>query len=495
MNLKLNNNTNAQLLVTFNGVPTILKVDESGGGTKAKLIITVTTGGNIGEKTYIRINGNTITSTMIVGNDVSSVFLVPLSLGSTYTKASAYSIANAFNNTALANDYNIYVDNQVYGSLQSKVVVEAKEMGKQYNFTELETTATFITLSEEESGSSSDLLNGSKVVLDVYAESRPAEQTQIGANSKILPHIVTLQKNYYKDGISFDLSPVLATVTNDGDVTQYNVVASYVNNGQMQVIGELNHNYCVNGYSVNQGLYYIPRFSGMYLAQNVLRGTDKPTYNNTILYYLDGEPITLSFFNYELTSKNLTINYYDSSLNQISTKSVVFTPSKTLDTFSFIPTEGAYYVDVVTPNQGAIRYTNVKPLKYGNEQDYQMIYWRNEYGGTSFFPLTFSRTEERETEIEEYQKQSFDIYNTNLKELNKVYSRELEYTVELKTHYIPKDGTWMLYSLLHSYSAWTYVNDVKYAIIITDVQVNESNVNDIYQGTVKYKYSLPDTFY
>ena len=82
-----------------------------------------------------------------------------------------------------------------------------------------------------------------------------------------------------------------------------------------------------------------------------------------------------------------------------------------------------------------------------------------------------------------------------IKELDKVYNRELEYEVELKTHYISKDGTWMLYSLLHSYNAWTYVNGIKYAIIITNVEVNETNVNDIYQGTVRYKYSLNDTFY
>ena len=202
----------------------------------------------------------------------------------------------------------------------------------------------------------------------------------------------------------------------------------------------------------------------------------------------------MSFFNTDLSNKTLTIKYYNSAMNLISTNDINYVPSKTLDEFSFVPNQGAYYIDVINPFQGAIRYTNVKPIRYGNEQDYQMIYWRNSYGGVSFVPLTFDRQEERETEVEFYKKQSFDIYSTDIKELNKVYSRTLEYSVELKSHYIPKDGTWIFYDLLHSYNAWTYVNGVKYAIVITEVEVNETSNNDIYQATIKYEYSLPDTF-
>ena len=495
MNISLNNNINAQQLITFNNVPTILKVESSGGGTKAKLELTVTTGGNIGEECYITINGYTITSTNILGNDVSSVYLVPLSLGSTYTKASSLSIVRAFQNTGLINNYNVYVDNQVYGSVSSKVIIEAKEIGGQYDFTQADTNASYITLSVANNGSSSDLLNGSKVTLDIYAEPDTSKQTQIGANSKILPHLVTVEKNYYKDGISFDLSPILATATNDGAITQYNVTASYTKNGQTNIIGELSHNYAANGYSVNQGLFYIPKFSGCYLAQNVSRGSSKPTYNNSILYYVDNEEITVSFYCYDFSQKSMTIKYLDSALNTISSSNVTFTPDKSLYTYSFTPTEGAYYVDVVTPSQGTVRYTNVKPLKYGNVEDYQVIYWYNSYGGISFAPLTFNKEEERESDIELYRKQNFNLYNQNKKVLNRVYNRELEYQVTMTSHYMPKDGTWTFYDLLHSHSAWTEVNGQTYEIIITDVQVQESNVNDIYQVTVQYEYSVPDTFY
>lgn len=494
MNILLNGNTNPQQYITFNGVPTILKIDSFGDGDKAKLEITVSTGGNTSEPCYIRINGYTITSTNVLGNDVSSVYLVPLSMGRTYTKASAYSIAKAFQNTGLINSYNIYCDNQVYGSTSSKVIIEAKEKGNQYNFTEIETNATYISFSSPTNGSSSDLLTGAKVVLDVYAEPDITKQTQIGANSKVLPHLVTVEKNYYKDGINFDLSPILATVTENGNVTQYNVTASYVKNGQATVIGELSHNYAANGYSVNQGRFYIPKFSGLYLAQNVSRGTDKSTYNNTTLYYIDGEPITLSFYCYDLSTKSLTIKYLDSALNQISTQSISLTPNKSLYNYSFTPTEGAYYVDVVTPNQGTVRYTNIKPLKYGNMNDYQVLYWYNSYGGVSFFPFTAKREEERETEKTLYKKQNFSLYTDNIKSMNKVYSMDNQYSVTLTTHYMDKDGIYSLYDLMNSSEVWTEINGVKYEVIVKNVQVTESNVSGVWQGTVTYEYSSPDKY-
>ena len=478
MNIILNGLSNPNSIITFNNVPTILKVDSSGGGNKARLEITVNTGGNINDKCYITINDYTITSTNVLGNDVSSVYLVPLSVGATYTKASALSIVRAFQNTGLINNYNIYVDNSNSGT-SSKIIVEAKEIGNQYNFKQVDTNATYISFGGVTNGSSSDSLNGSKVTLDVYNDNE---------------HTVTVEKNYYKNGINFDLSPILSTFTENGKVSKYSVIASYTKNGQTNSIGELKDNYAVNGYSVNQGNFYIPTFTGLYVAQNVSRGTNKSTYNNTVLYYLDGEPITLSFYCSDLSSKSLSIKYLDSSLNAISTQMVSFTPSAMLHTYTFTPAEGAYYVDVVTPTQGTVRYTNVKPLKYGNNKDYQVLYWYNSYGGVSFFPFTAKREETRETEKTLYKKQNFNIYTDDIKAMNKVYSMENEYSVTLTTHYLEKDGIYSLYDLMNSFEVWTEVNGVKYEVIIDQVNVAESSVSGVWQGTVTYKYSSPDKY-
>lgn len=474
MNILLNGLTNPSSIITFNGVPTILKIDSFGDGDKAKVEITVTTGGNTSEPCFIRVNGYTITSTNVLGNDVSSVYLVPISMASSYTKASAYSIAKAFQNTGLVNSYNIYTND-------NKVIIEAKEFGNQYNFTELETNATYISFSSPSNGSSSDLLTGSKVLLDIYT----------GSSSS---HLITIEKNYYKLGLNFDLSPILASVTKNGDVTKYNVKATYIKNGQATTIGSLSNNYATNGYSVNQGLFFISNLIGTYFAQNVSRGTEKPTYNNTTLYYVDNEDITLSFYCSNLASKMLRVNYLDSALNVISTQALSFTPDKMLYTYSFKPTEGAYYVDVITPHQGTVRYTNVKPLKYGNTNDYQILNWYNSYGGVSFFPFTAKREEERETEKTLYKKQNFNLYTDNIKSMNKVYSMENQYSVTLTTHYMDKDGIYSLYDLMNSSEVWTEINGVKYEVIVKNVQVTESNVSGVWQGTVTYEYSSPDKY-
>ena len=474
MNIILNGNINPSQLITFNGVPTVLKIDSSGTGTKAKIEITVSAGGNTSEECYIRINGYTVTSTNVVGNDVSSVYLAPTSNGTTYTKASAYSISKAFQNTGLVNFYNIYTN-------ESKVIIEAKEIGSQYNLTEVTTNASYITFGTATNGSSSDTLTSSKVILDVT----------YGDDAK---HLITVEKNYYKNGINFDISPILATVTENGETTKYGIKASYMKNGQLNSIGSLSENYATNGYSVNQGLFYIPKFTSTYLAQNVSRGTSKATYNNSTLYYIDGEKIYLSFYCNEFSQKTLKINYLDSALNTISTSNANFTPDKKLYTYSFLPTEGAYYVDVVTPDQGTVRYTNVKPLKYGNTNDYQILYWYNSYGGVSFFPFTAKREEKRETEKILYKKQNFNLYTDNIKSMNKVYSIENEYSVTLTTHYMDKDGIYSLYDLMNSYEVWTEVNGVKYAVIIDSVDVAESNVSGVWQGQVTYSYSSPDRY-
>lgn len=481
MNIQLNGLTNPQSIIANNGVPTILRIDSSGDGTKAKLKLTISTGGNIGEDCYLTINNITINSTSIMTNAVGNVWLRPLGLGLSYIKASAYTIAKALNNTPLANNYNIYMDNSTSTSTSVAIYLEAKEIGNQYNFSNVNTNATFITYTISAQGGSSDLLNNSKVILDIYANDNVINQSS-------LPFITTVEKNYYKDGVSWDISPILQSITKDGNLAQFNINASYIKNGQYNNIGSITKNYVTNGYRVNNSNLYIPNFTDMYIAQYVGRGREKATYNNTTLYYIDGSDITLSFFTLSLTSKTFTINYYDSAMNLVTTQTKTITPSQSLTDYTFTPLEGYYYVDVVTPS-GTMRYNNIKPIRYANETDFHIINWRNEYGGISFVPMTFDKELETDSEITLYQKQSFDIYTSEIMELNKVYSKQIEHSVTLTSHYLDEDGRYLFYSLLHTKNAWTYLNGVKYAIIINNVSISETTTKGIYQATVEFEYS------
>lgn len=231
------------------------------------------------------------------------------------------------------------------------------------------------------------------------------------------------------------------------------------------------------------------------MAQNVSRGVDKGYYNNTTLYYLNGEEITVSFYCYDFSSKNIIVEYYDSAMNHIVSSINTIKPDKSLYTFRYTPTnDDAYYMIVRLPNGEQIRYTNVKPLRYGNMNEYQTLYWYNSYGGVSFFPFTAKREEERQTDKVLYRKQNFNLYNDTIKSMNKVYSMDNEYNVTLTTHYMDKDGIYSLYDLMNSYEVWTEVNGVKYEIIIDQVKVTETATSGVWQGTVTYKYSSPDRY-
>ena len=62
MNIILNGLINPQQIITFNNVPTILKIDSSGDGDRAKLEISVTnSGGEATKDYYITINDSTVT--------------------------------------------------------------------------------------------------------------------------------------------------------------------------------------------------------------------------------------------------------------------------------------------------------------------------------------------------------------------------------------------------------------------------------------------------
>ena len=152
----------------------------------------------------------------------------------------------------------------------------------------------------------------------------------------------------------------------------------------------------------------------------------------------------------------------------------------------------SFYIDVVIPNVGTLRYNVIKPLKATNE--IQRVYWTNSYGGISFFDFTGIRTETRKTKVDYYQTNLFNYYDDSSAQLNKVYNKNVDITVSLSTHSIEKDGTWIFFDLQNSTNAWTFVNGKKYFITITDLKITESNVNDIYTATVEYTYSLGDTF-
>ena len=88
-----------------------------------------------------------------------------------------------------------------------------------------------------------------------------------------------------------------------------------------------------------------------------------------------------------------------------------------------------------------------------------------------------------------YEKNIFDYYTDDMNELTKIYDNKVEYVVSLKSHLFEHDGKYIFNDLIQSPLVWTEINGQKYAIIIDSVSVDETDRNNIYEATVRYKYS------
>jgi hypothetical protein len=78
-----------------------------------------------------------------------------------------------------------------------------------------------------------------------------------------------------------------------------------------------------------------------------------------------------------------------------------------------------------------------------------------------------------------------------MNELEKVYDAQVNYTVTMKSNIVSKDGSYIFNDLMQSPMIWTYVDGAQQAIILEDVAINEIDTNNIFEASVKYRYSMP----
>lgn len=515
MDIKLNGLVQPSSLITFNHIPTILEVDSS--YTKAiRWYIKI----NVGKITQndmnnidgmvLTIDGNSITFTNDINKAKNNIAYLTLLSDNASIKGMTYYLVQALNNTQLTKKYNIFTRydeevSQLYGTTYS-VIIEAKNVGLISMDSENDnmpvSTWTITKKYENEVGTwtdsdwannpqgTDDALTNSKVLVDVYINDDERTQDQFGGvHTAITNKVATLEKSYYKDGIKFDLAPVLSNYTDNGKLIEYDIEVSSIANGQLTTLGRISHNYAVNGYLVNNGNLFIEMsYPQYYIAQNHI--AENGDYMS--LYYYDN--ITFSLYIKSLEEKvKYTVIEYNSAYEAISQKDFQDDATSSLMTIEYVPdNEEAYYIGIVIPSVGSLMYTNVKPLKYGNSNEVTTLYWNNSYGGVSFFPFTASKVEERDVKNTTYKKSSLDLYNDAYhRSSNKIYKKSHEYTITVKSHYIPKKGIGTLYDLQNSYNAWVYNNGIKYDVIISSIKIDEISTG-IYQATCEFTYSSND---
>ena len=461
-NITYNGLTNPTNLITFSDIPNILKVSDTNTGTYATITITVGNGTvtptSDGEY-YINMFGNTITNALSPQTLNKSFYIAP-----TAQSTAAY-IARALRNCP-----NI-VANFSINHTSNTIVLKAYDFGVKLSEFNFSTNLSIVTETHTD-GTSSSSLDRALIDVNMYVDGN---------------YVTTLEKNFYDGEVAFNLSPFLTTISEVGKTVPYSMTITSLKDGVYGEVGVMGTNNASVGYMVNQGQkYLIP--SDITFAQNVMRNDKQMT------LYVYQPTINLSCY-MTVNTRLLTIKYLDSAYNEISTKKerIVKRDSLLKDVEIELDAENfnqAFYVDVFYDEDNYFRYTVIKPIKAA--EDVQRVYWRNSYGGVSFFDFTGQRSETRDVEIKTYEKSIFDYYESTENVQKKIYDNEVEYEVTLTSHLIDKDGKYIFNDVLQSTKVWTVVNGQTYDIIIKSVDADEVQ-NDVYKMTLKYNYSQNTT--
>lgn len=464
--------SNATNLVTFTDIPNILKLTDTPGGYHATIslgfegdITNIPTSSEVS----ITIFGETVTGVRNASEAINKNFYMSSSPIST-----AASVAKALRNCPTVAAL-FTVENA-----DEEVELRARNAGQLLQgvdyFSMTDSLSSYVSESAYDGQASA--LNGSLVNVEVLS----------GTNI----YITTLEKSFFNGECAFNLSPVLTTLAEIGKTKPYTLKVSYTKNGNYNKVGTISSNHIAQGYMCNQGAKYIPLSNSIIVAQNFARGGNRSVDNKTILY-LYGNTIPLSFYRNGSQSVTVTIQYRNSAFDIISSDSITYSNSDTTNKLKEMTINlsrsllnQSFYVDLTVGGK-TIRYNVIKPVKA--TEYYQRIYWRNSYGGVSFFDFTGQKSETRDVEIETYQKNIFDYYTDPMNELEKVYDNKITYNVTLKSHLFENDGKYIFNDLMQSPEVWTEINGERYAIIIDNVNVDEVDRNNIYEATVKYHYS------
>ena len=483
-NITYNNipSSSATSFVTLSDIPNILSVTDSSAGTNAILKLTVGNGwtASANNQWWLEFLGETISNVLEPQNAINKNFYIASDKRST-----AASMCKALRSCpTVSAKFQVYLD---VNTSSSDVYLKARDIGD-IDLTVLMPTGmtSYLTVSTTGGTATSTLIN-SKIDVDIYSNN---------------DYITTLEKNYYGGECAFDVTPVLATMAERGKTKPYSLYVSSINaSGITSSLGSVTGNTITEGYLVNQGFKYIPLDTlpnNWMIAQNVSRGSSKGDRNNTLLYAY-GDTIPFSWYHKTLTSLSVEVMYLTSAhaTEHTETKTLTDASNGWLHNAEILLNatykRDAYYIGLRFYNNdttyGYLVYNVIKPLKA--TEYYQRIYWRNSYGGVSFFDFTAKRSEARDIETTTYSKNIYDFYTQDRNERDIIYNVDTKNTVTLKSHIIEKDGTYTFNDLMQAGEIWTEVNGEEYGIILDSVSVEETSNNNLFEATIKFKYSQP----
>lgn len=515
--ITFNGLTNSKDIVTFSNCPNILTFDNSETGEKRDALyrFAITYSGirdyDPAKDYTIEFGGSVLTGTTDSSRVGGTTYLLPTTTDTQEHRYCAMTIANALRSIPfVASNFDVFVEASLSdGSLSSTVAIKSRKASASMNVDFSCNWDGGYTFTEDTVSENPDtMLQGSTganfIVVDVY---RYRDQIMIGEtpDDTRFDYVTTLQKNYFGEKVDFNVTPLLCSMldgTEYDETVLYKMVVYGFSGDKLVFSQPTQHMYFTNGYMCNFSSPYLA-VSQMTWAANLKRGSRYDgSFNNTTMYTYHPQ-VDFSVYNPGGNPLNRVMVYYiDSAMNDFKRDTITVEEpgGKTLKQYTIMLDEEAFakasYVDIrLWPLTDRYRYNVIKPIKAADENAVERIYWFNEYGGVSFMDFTGERSETRKEDIEYYERQSFDFYTAEEREVTKVYSKKILIEVDHRTHYIDKNGTFLLYSLQASKKAWIWHRGTKHYIHVTSLDISESqNASHVYVAQITYKYSFEDAF-
>ena len=489
--MRVNGQSNVNNGTGCSFAPTIVEVrsNASGSYTTWQLFIGELT--SMKSDMWVKVNDVTLNLVTNINDAKGYRFYMTPSSMSTQRKLMANSLMEALKRVPeLVAGYDVYMP-YTGSEKQLQIMMKSKSYGNNTPLT-ITTNIPSIGINNIVGSASTEFKEGD-LKIDIY-KMTPALKYNTSSTSTG-SYVTTLSKHTSNDAkVKFDLGSVFSSLTEEGEASQFGVYIYQTTNNSLTEIADYKSVYNVNGYLINQGGEFIPRFDNAKIALNAGRGENRNYLNNTILYVYENTIPLSVYVASNVNSISYKIKYIGSDNMEIINVQQTVNVSKALNHFTINLSDGylaqSKYIDIefTSYNLGTLRFNVIKPVRATDEC--QRVYWYNSWGGVSFFDFTGNRTEERKVKTTTYQDSVLDYYDNDANERDYIYDKQNEITVKLTTHNIHKDGQWHLFDLQQSRTAWTYVNGEKYRIIVSDLTINTTSVTDIYTATIDYTYSM-----
>lgn len=490
-NIRLNGNSNINNVTCFSFAPTILEVSSNASGSYTTWQLFIGELTSMKSDMWVKVNDVTLNLVTNINDAKGYRFYMTPSSMSTQRKLMANSLMEALKRVPeVVAGYDVYMP-YTGSEKQLQIMMKSKSYGNNTPLT-ITTNISSIGINNIVGSASTELKEGD-LKIDIY-KMTPALKYNTSSTSTG-SYVTTLSKHTSNDAkVKFDLGSVFSSLTDEGEASQFGIYIYQTTNNSLTEIADYKSVYNVNGYLINQGGEFIPRFDNAKIALNAGRGENRNYLNNTILYVYENTIPLSVYAASNVNSISYKIKYIGSDNVEIINVQQTVNVSKALNHFTINLSDGylaqAKYIDIefTSYNLGTLRFNVIKPVRATDEC--QRVYWYNSWGGVSFFDFTGNRTEERKVKTTTYQDSVLDYYDNDTNERDYIYDKQNEITVKLTTHNIHKDGQWHLFDLQQSRTAWTYVNGEKYRIIVSDLTINTTSVTDIYTATIDYTYSM-----